>query len=48
MGFMRELFGPSKEEIWRQLCSEIEMGFTSQSIVKASSVTLVNSWGWPT
>ena len=23
MGFLRQLFGPSREEIWRQLCSEI-------------------------
>ena len=23
MGFLRQPFGPSKEEIWRQLCTEI-------------------------
>ncbi len=23
MGFLRQLFGPSREEIWRQLCQEI-------------------------
>jgi hypothetical protein len=38
MGFLRQLFGPSQEEIWRQLCSEIGAQYVEGGFWKGSKV----------
>ena len=38
MGFLRKLFGPSKEEIWRQLCSEIGAQYVQGGFWKGDKV----------
>jgi hypothetical protein len=38
MGFLRQLFGPSKEEIWRQLCSEIGAQYVEGGFWKGTKV----------
>ncbi len=38
MGFLRQLFGPSKEEIWRQLCSEIGAQYVQGGFWKGDKV----------
>jgi hypothetical protein len=38
MGFLRQLFGPSQEEIWRQLCSEIGAQYVEGGFWKGDKV----------
>jgi hypothetical protein len=38
MGILRQLFGPSKEEIWRQLCSETQAQYVSGGFWKGDKV----------
>ena len=38
MAFLREIFGPSKDEIWRQLCDQIGGDFVQGSLLKGSKV----------
>jgi hypothetical protein len=38
MGFLRQLFGPSREEIWRQLCSEIGAQYVEGGFWKGDKV----------
>lgn len=38
MAFLRQLFGPSKDEIWRQLCEQVGGDFFSGSLWKSSQV----------
>lgn len=38
MSFLRKLFGPSKEEIWRQLCAEIGTDYVDGGFWKGSKV----------
>jgi hypothetical protein len=38
MGFLRQLFGPSQEEIWRQLCNEIGAQYVEGGFWKGSKV----------
>ncbi len=38
MGFLRQLFGPSREEIWRQLCSEIGAQYIEGGFWKGDKV----------
>jgi hypothetical protein len=38
MGFLRQLFGPSREEIWRQLCSEIGAQYVAGGFWKGDKV----------
>ena len=38
MGFLRQLFGPSREEIWRQLCSEIGAQYVQGGFWKGDKV----------
>lgn len=45
MGILRDLFGPSREEIWRQLCSEIGADFVDGGIWKGDKVQAqVRNW----
>jgi hypothetical protein len=38
MGILRQLFGPSREEIWRQLCSEIGAQYIEGGFWKGDKV----------
>lgn len=38
MDFLRQLFGPSKDEVWRQLCGEIGAEFVDGGFWKGSKV----------
>jgi hypothetical protein len=38
MGLLRQLFGPSKEEVWRQLCSEIGAQYVEGGFWKGDKV----------
>ena len=38
MGLLRQLFGPSREEIWRQLCSEIGVQYVEGGFWKGDKV----------
>ena len=38
MGFLRQLFGPSKEEVWRQLCGEIGAQYVEGGFWKGDKV----------
>jgi hypothetical protein len=38
MGILRQLFGPSREEIWRQLCSEIHADYVQGGFWKGDKV----------
>ncbi len=38
MGFLRQLFGPSREEIWRQLSSEIGAEYVKGGFWKGDKV----------
>jgi len=38
MAFLREIFGPSKEEIWRQLAEQIQADFVNGGLWKADKV----------
>jgi hypothetical protein len=38
MGLLRQLFGPSREEIWRQLCSEIDAQYVEGGFWKGDKV----------
>ena len=38
MGFLRQLFGPSREEIWRQLCQETGAGYVDGGFWKGDKV----------
>ncbi|HWB08747.1 MAG TPA: hypothetical protein VG826_05970, partial [Pirellulales bacterium] len=38
MALLRELFGPSKDEIWRQLCEQISGDFVEGGLWKGSKV----------
>ena len=42
MGLLRELFGSSREEIWRQLSTEIGADFVAGGFWKGDNVTY---WG---
>ncbi|MGA2263021.1 MAG: DUF3137 domain-containing protein [Acidobacteriota bacterium] len=45
MSILRELFGPSKDEIWRQLCSEIGASFVDGGFWHAKKVQArVKQW----
>jgi hypothetical protein len=45
MGFLRNVFGPSKEEVWRQLCQEIGADFVEGGFWKGDKVqTRVEDW----
>jgi len=45
MGILREIFGPSKDEIWRQLCSEIGADFIAGGFWRGSKVQArVKEW----
>ena len=38
MGLLRQLFGPSKEEVWRQLCGEIRADYVEGGFWKGDKV----------
>ena len=38
MSFLRQLFGPSKEEVWRQLCQEIDAQYVDGGFWRGSKV----------
>jgi hypothetical protein len=38
MGFLRDMFGPSREEIWRQVCSEIDAQYVDGGFWKGDKV----------
>lgn len=38
MGILRELFGPSKDEVWRELCTQIEGDYVDGGFWKGSKV----------
>jgi hypothetical protein len=40
MGLLRQIFGPSREEIWRQLSSEIGAQYVESSFLKGSKVQI--------
>ncbi len=42
MGILRELFGPSKDEIWRQLSAEIGADFQESGFMKSGRITLAH------
>lgn len=45
MGFMRKIFGPSQEEMWRQLCAEIGAEFVDGGTWKGDKVIAhVKEW----
>jgi hypothetical protein len=45
MGLMREIFGPSQEEMWRQLCAEIGAEFVDGGMWKGDKVIArVKAW----
>jgi hypothetical protein len=45
MGIFRELFGPSKEEIWRQLCAEIDARYVKGDLLHGDKVeATVGEW----
>jgi len=45
MGFLRQLFGPSKEEVWRQLCQEIGADFVEGGFWRGDKVVAkVKEW----
>ena len=45
MGILREMFGPSKDEIWRQLCGEIGADFIAGGFWRGSKVQArVKEW----
>lgn len=45
MGLLREIFGPSKDEVWRQLCQEIGAEFVEGGFWKGSKVQAqVKEW----
>jgi hypothetical protein len=45
MGLLRDLFGPSREEIWRQLCNEIGADFVDGGFWKGDKVQArVKNW----
>lgn len=45
MGFLRNVFGPSKEEVWRQLCQEIGADFVEGGFWKGGKVQArVEDW----
>ncbi|HSG38383.1 MAG TPA: DUF3137 domain-containing protein [Thermoanaerobaculia bacterium] len=45
MGILRDLFGPSREEIWRQLCAEIGADFVDGGFWKGDKVQArVKNW----
>ncbi len=45
MSFLRQVFGPSKEEIWQQLCNEIGAEFVQGGFWKGNKVVArVKEW----
>lgn len=45
MGVLRQLFGPSKDEVWKQLCSEIAADFIDGGFWRGSKVQArVKEW----
>jgi hypothetical protein len=45
MSFLRQLFGPSKEEVWRQLCAEIDAEYVDGSFWRSGKVLAqVGQW----
>jgi len=45
MGFLKEMFGPSKEEIWQQLSEEIGAEYTRDGFLKSGKVEArVKEW----
>ncbi|MBP89430.1 MAG: DUF3137 domain-containing protein [Planctomycetaceae bacterium] len=45
MGFMRQLFGPSKEDVWQQLCDETGASLVEGSFWKGGKVQArVGEW----
>jgi hypothetical protein len=43
--FLRKLFGPSKEEVWQQLCNEIGAEYINNEIWKGDKVVAkVKDW----
>ncbi len=45
MGILREMFGPSKDEIWRQLCNEIGADFVEGGFWRGNKVQArVKQW----
>ncbi|MFP5284268.1 MAG: DUF3137 domain-containing protein [Thermoanaerobaculia bacterium] len=45
MGFLRKVFGPSREEVWRQLCQEIGADFVEGGFWKGDKVQArVEDW----
>jgi hypothetical protein len=45
MGLLRQLFGPSKEEVWKQLCNEIGAEFVDGGFWRGSKVVAhVKEW----
>jgi hypothetical protein len=45
VGFLREIFGPSKEEVWRQLCHEIGAEFIDGGFWRGNKVQAqVKEW----
>ena len=45
MGFLRQLFGPSREEIWRQLCQEIGAEYVEGGFWKGDKVQVHHGHG---
>ena len=45
MGILRELFGPSQEEVWRQLAERVGGSFSGEGFFETKAVTVeVNEW----
>src|SRR5262245_15374166 len=45
MSILRQIFGPSKEEIWKQLCAQIDADFVERGFCRGSKVEArVKEW----
>lgn len=45
MGLLREIFGPSKEEVWTRLSNEIEADFVDGGFLRGNKITVkVKNW----
>ena len=45
MALLREIFGPSKDQVWRQLCNEMGGEFTDRTFFRASKFSVrVKQW----
>jgi hypothetical protein len=45
MGMLRQIFGPSRDEVWRQLCNEIGADFVEGGFWKGNKVQArVKEW----